>query len=144
MQQAIKKRKSKQEELEEQVACQMIKRGHNGILDPDRKQSYLTKYKEQITWAIKNCPRSSVALPAVIAKSLVKHQDKKEKIHEFCQSLVNATFNGAKDPVHLLWQYLQKHKGRNTLVLYRKTTCAILAYLNEEKIDKLTEEIKDV
>ena len=115
--------------LIEQVASQMMRSGRPGRLRVSNKQrqNFQQRHEKLIGWAIDNLPRSSAAVPAVVVKCLIKYDA--NTVRAFCKALRNGLFQGQDDPAHLLWKFLQKHKGHDTIAAYQRTVCAAKAYM---------------
>lgn len=124
-------------EVFEQVASQMMKSGKPGRLDATKiqKQDFLQRHEKQIRWAVKNLPPSSAAVPAVIVKCLIRYDNK--TVDKFCTALRKVFFDGQEDPAFLLWRFLQKNHGKDTMTVYQKTVQAAKAYMEGRKIKEL-------
>jgi hypothetical protein len=139
-----KKRGTKDEELTEQVASQMMRCGN-----PDRliathrqKEGFRKQHQKQILWIIKHLPRCSAAVPAVLVKCMIKYDMK--DVARFCLALQKALFDGQNDPAYLLWKFLQNNRGKETASVYRRTVCAAKAYMEGRKLKKLNIVLEDV
>jgi len=130
-------------DLTQMVANQMMKGPHYGRLRADKKQqqAFLRRHEDKIRWVLDKLPthkRASAAVPAVICKALIVHGV--EKTETLCAALTKLKFQGPDDPAHLLWLYLLKNSARDeqTVQVYRKTVCAVRAYMEGRKIDRIT------
>ena len=130
--------------LSEQVANQMMKGGQPGRNSATKKQkeSFRLRHEKHILWAIENLPRTSAAIPAVVVKCLIKYDN--NRVLEFCKALRSGLFQGQDDPAFLLWKFLQKHRGHDTILAYRMTVCAARAYMEGRKINSLREAKEDI
>lgn len=120
--------------LEIMVANQMIKGPHPGRMVATVKQRdlFLKRHEKHINWAIEEMPRCSASVIAVVVKCIIKYGE--EKTAAFCYALKHKMFQGPNDPVHLLWLFLQKHRGKDVAGCYRKTLCAVKAYMENKQI----------
>ncbi|MEI8270583.1 MAG: hypothetical protein WCG45_04385 [bacterium] len=128
-----------------QVSSQMMRNGKHGKLNAteEQKEKVRKKYEEVITWTIKNMPKCSSGVMAVIVKSFIKYENK-ERIAKFCISLQKALFEGETDPVYKMWVFLQKHRGKDSVSAYKKAVCAIRAYANNKQLKKLEPACSDI
>ena len=115
----------------------MMKGGRPGRLTATDRQKamFLLRHEKQIAWAVDHLPRTSAALPAVVVKCLIKYDS--ETVAEFCNSLRNSLFKGQDDPAFLLWKFIQKHRGHDTIAMYQRAVCAARAYMEGRKISIL-------
>jgi hypothetical protein len=123
--------------LVEQVASQMMKGGRPGrlIATDKQKENFQLRHEKHISWAIENLPRSSAAVPAVVVKCIIKYNG--SRVSEFCRALRNGLFQGQDDPAFLLWKFLQKHRGHDTVSAYQRTVCAAKAYMEGRTLSSL-------
>lgn len=121
----------------DQVVSQMMKGGRYGRAEANdrQKQNFRQRHEKQIRWAIKSLPRCSVAVPAVVVKCLIKYDQK--RVAQFCTALQKAFFDGQDDPAMLLWKFLQKHRGKDTVAVYQRTVCAAKAYMEGRRIKEI-------
>lgn len=133
------------ESMLNQVSSQMMKNGKHGKLKAteEQKEKVKNKYEKVIKWTIKNMPKCSSAVMAVIVKSFIKFEDK-ERVAKFCISLQKSLFEGENDPVYKMWVFLQKHRGNNPVFAYQKAVCAIRAYINNKPCEKLKPAQSDI
>jgi hypothetical protein len=119
------------------VVSQMMKGPRLGRVDATKKQlvQFRRRHEAKITWVLDRIPRYSAAVAAVIVKSMIVHGV--EKTRGFCEALQKMKFRGADDPAHLLWLFLLKNRGKNTLEVYQKTVCAAKAYFEDRTVQKL-------
>lgn len=124
-------------EIIDQVISQMMKGGKHGrVVATDRqKQSFRQRHEKQIRWAIRNLPRCSAAVPAVVVKCLIRYDQ--QTVAQFCTALQKAFFDGADDPAMLLWKFLQKHRGKDTVAVYQRAVCAAKAYMEGRRIKEI-------
>ena len=122
----------------------MMKGGRRGRLTATDRQKtmFLLRHEKQIKWAVDHLPRSSAALPAVIVKCLIKYDA--ETVAKFCSSLRNCLFEGQDDPAFLLWKYVQKHRGHDSVAMYQRAACAAIAYMEKRKLSTLRPIKEDV
>ena len=130
--------------LIEQAASQMMKSGRPGRLSATAKQkeNFQKRHEKHISWAIDNLPRSSSALPAVVVKCLIKYDG--ERVLSFCRALRNNLFQGQDDPAFLMWKFLQKHRGHDTIAVYQRAVCAAKAYMEGRTLNTLRPIKEDV
>lgn len=126
------------------VANQMMKGPNYGRLaaTPRQKELFKMRHQNQIKWVVAELPRCSAAVGAVLTKCLIKYGE--EKVADFCQALKNCKFEGTNDPVHLLWRFLQKHRGKDTVDCYQRTVCATKAYMEGRKLTLLRPAAQDI
>jgi hypothetical protein len=127
------------------VANQMMKGPHHGRPSgtPRQKELFLLRHEKQIQFVIDEMPgKCSAAVVAVLVKCLIKYGE--QKVAEFCSALKNCRFMGTNDPVHLLWKFLQKHRGKDTVGAYQKTICAAKAFMEEREITILRPHRTDI
>lgn len=127
----------------EQVASQMMKGGQKGRLNATNKQkeNFQLRHEKHISWAIENLPRSSVAVPAVVVKCLIRYNE--NRVSEFCKALRCNLFQGHSDPAFLLWKFLQK-RGHDTVTVYQRTVCAAKAYMEGRRLNSLRPAKEDI
>lgn len=120
-----------------QVASQMMKGGVPGRLKITKKQrnNFERQHEFHILWAVRNLPRTSAAVPAVVVKCLIKYDY--VLVASFCKALKNGLFKGQDDPAHVLWRFLQRHKGWDTSTVYKKTVAAAKAYMEGKTLTTL-------
>lgn len=125
------------EAMIEQVASQMMKGGRPGRVKASQRQrdAFRTRHEKHIRWAIEHLPRCSAAVHAVIVKCLIKYGE--APVGQFCKSLRSGLFQGATDPVHLLWRFLQRHRGKDTTGVYQRAACAARAYMEGKTLVQL-------
>jgi hypothetical protein len=130
-------------DLTQMVANQMMKGPNYGRLPANKKQqaAFLRRHEDKIRWVLDKLPthkRASAAVPAVICKALIVYGV--EKTEALCAALTKLKFQGPDDPAHLLWLYLLKNSARDekTVEVYRKTICAVRAYMEGRKIDRIS------
>lgn len=110
---------------------------------PRQRELFKKRHEKQIQFVIDELPRCSAAVAAVLTKCLIKYGE--EKVANFCRSLRQCKFQGLNDPVHLLWKFLQKHRGKDTVGAYKRTACAAKAFMEgKESISVLRPHNKDI
>lgn len=131
-------------DLIEQVASQMMKGGRPGRLKATIKQrvSFQKRHTKHIEWAIEHLPRCTAAVPAVVVKCLIKYDQ--NTVAAFCKALRYSLFNGQNDPAYLLWKFLQKHRGHDTVTAYRHAVCAAKAYMEGRTLQTVRPVKEDV
>lgn len=135
---------STKEDVVGQVINRMVKAGDSVCpkITVEQKEMLKKKYETDIIWAMSNLPTCSSSVYAVVVKCLIKYN--KNTVVNFCKSLKNHTFNGKNDPVFLLWKYLKRNRGQNTIAVYRTTVCAAKAYMEGRTMKELVEAKKDI
>jgi hypothetical protein len=123
--------------LIEQVASQMMKSGRPGrpLATEQQKREFQKRHESYIVWVLDNLPRTSAAFPAVIVKCFLKYD--KNVVLEFCKAIRTATFKGQNDPAFLLWKFLQKYRGHDSILVYRRSVCAAKAYMEGRTLTAL-------
>ncbi len=131
-------------DMTDMVANQMMKGPRAGRLSasPQEKQRFISRHEENIQWVLERLPRASCAVAAVTMKCLIKYG--REPVERWCDALKHQNFNGQNDPAYHLWKFLLKHKGRNTLDIYRKSLCAAKNYMEGKTITQLRPYQEDV
>lgn len=126
------------------VANQMMKGPNHGRLPgtPRQRELFRLRHERQIVWVIDELPRCSAAVGAVLTKCLIKYGQ--EKVAAFCSALKNHKFDGPKDPVYLLWRFLQKQRGKNTMGVYQRTVASAKAYMEGRTLHLLRLVVKDI
>lgn len=134
---------------EEMIAHQMMK-GCNGKFNikceegAKEHQEFCKQYAELLERLGHITQRSlSVGIPAAIGKGILWYGE--EKMQPFCEAFKNRQYNGSKDPVLILREFLIRHPSRvSTDEVYRKTITAIRLYLRGSKTNYLKEAIDDL
>jgi hypothetical protein len=126
------------------VANQMMKGPNYGKLPgtPRQRELFRLRHAPQIRWVIRELPRCSAAVGAVLTKCLIMYGE--EKVSAFCKVLKNCNFEGQYDPAHLLWKFLQRHSGKDTVSAYQRTVCAAKAYMEGKTLKKLRPLVNDI
>lgn len=109
---------------------------------PRQRELFKKRHEKQINFVIDELPRCSAAVAAVLTKCLIKYGE--EKVAGFCRSLKQCTFQGPDDPVHQLWKFLQKHRGKDTVGAYKRTVCAARAYMEDRTLTALRPRNTDI
>jgi hypothetical protein len=113
------------------------------IASPRDKARFRKKHEPLALWILGLLPnRWSYAVPAVLGKCALKYGPK--RVEEFCNALSNQVFKGRQDPAHVLWQYLVKYKGRDSLEIYRRTITAARAYMEGRQVNNLRAAGEDI
>ena len=128
----------KPSEALDQVCYQMMKGPNYGRLNATNAQRevFRRRHEAEIRWVISYLPRSSMAVPAVLMKYLIKYG--KEKTTVLLKAIRDCTFDGADDPAYHLWTYMQKNNGKDTVAIYQKTLCAVRNYAEGKRISGLS------
>jgi len=132
------------EAMIDMVANQMMrgpKPGRNTATDIE-KQRFVERHEENIQWVLGKLPRYSCAVAAVTMKCLIKYG--REPVENWCDALKNQNFRGTDCPAFHLWKFLLRHKGRNTLDIYKKTLCAAKNYMEEKPLTQLRPYQEDI
>lgn len=134
----------KREDLISQVASQMMKSGKPGkfVCPKKHRDNFEKRHTQFIRWALYNLPRCSTAVHAVVVKCLIKYDF--ERVDSFCKAIKNNLFEGQNDPAHLLWQFLQRHRGPDTSAAYWRTVAAAKAYMENKPLKRLTPAKTDI
>ena len=127
----------------EMVANQMLKGPKGGALPgtPEQREEFRQLHQVKIEWVVDQLPRCSAAVGAVLVKAAIRYGD--EPVERFCKALKSQKFNGADDPPYLLWKFLMEG-GVETKTTYKKTLCAVKAYVKGEKLTAIREGKGDI
>jgi hypothetical protein len=110
---------------------------------------FVIKYKEAVDWASEALKGHRSDTQAAIFKSLLWWGQ--EKIEPFVERLVKVKWQSENDPARALYLWIQKSKNDNRkksyatpLSYYKKTLCAIYAYIEGKETKKLHEKKEDI
>jgi len=68
-----------------------------------------------------------------------------DKAERFVVTIAKGTFDGADDPAHLLWQALNRNRGKeNAIDNYQRAVCAARAYCEGRRVRTLSRAKKDI
>lgn len=127
----------------EMIANQMLKGPKGGALPgtPEQRIKFQEEHQAKIEWVLTQLPRCSAAVGAVLVKTAIRYGD--EPVERFCKALKNQNFNGSDDPSYLLWKFLNT-PGNETKTIYKKTLCAVKAFVKGEKLKAIREGKGDI
>lgn len=125
-------------DLVEQVASQMMRCGLPGRIKATikQKEDFQKQHINHISWVINNLPRCSTGVHAVVTKCMIKYE--KERVAEYCKSIRQNIFQGKEDPAFLMWKFLTKHRGYDTIAAYKRAVCSTKAYMEGRRLKTLT------
>lgn len=125
-------------DLIDQVASQMMRSGKKGRLTIPEKQkaAFAKRHEKQIFWVIKNFPRCSSAVHAVVVKCMIKYNDN-ERVVALAKALRFQKFSGRNDPAYLLYRFLQRHLGADFVVAYKTAVATCRAYMENRELKKI-------
>lgn len=127
----------------EMIANQMMKGSKGGALPgtPEQRKLFQQEHQSKIEWVSNQLPRCSAAVGAVLVKTALRYGD--EPVERFCKALKSQNFNGSDDPSYLLWKFLST-PGNETKTIYKKTLCAVKAFVKGEKLKAIREGKGDI
>lgn len=119
------------------VANQMMKGLNYGKLPgtPRQRELFCRRHAPQIRWIVRELPRCSAAVAAVLTKCLIKYGEK--KVATFCKALKNCSFEGQHDPALFPRVFGEISIAEDTVAVYSRTVCAAKAYMDGRTLQKL-------
>lgn len=134
----------------ETLAQSVLTRAMKGVkagkpkADQKAQEAFCKKFKPLADWIVARMPRGlSVAVGAAAFKAAIFYG--LDSAGKFCVTMAKATFDGADDPAHLLWQQLQRNRGKEKArENYQRAVSAVRAYCEGRRIKSITVAATDI
>lgn len=102
---------------------------------PEQRSEFQQRHLLLAQLIVPHLPRASAALGAVICKCAMKYG--LFKAVQLAEALRTGVFAGEKDPAKLLWEFLTRAGGLESVEIYRKAVTAARAYCEDRTLTEL-------
>lgn len=133
-------------EMSDNIINQMLK-GIAGVFPKEyanesKRRELMARHRTKILPILPFVPRYNAAIGAVVIKCAIKYG--LYRTIQFAKSVRDGTFNGPKDPTHLLWLYLARNKNFKSRDVYKVAASAARAYCEGRTLEHLRPAGKDI